>query len=1237
MGAGPLRAFDMMVYDTSKVLKLIQFDISNPIEKDTPGIIIESLVSLECDAGDPFSNMLATSHFLAYARAPRPLEQDTGPIYLESFLGGFHTWLTLPSVFGRNTSIADMASKGDYLAVTTSGGGALVWEIPKPTGQVQFFRPIIRLQILPETPGLKKVKWHSIGTVGFASSNQVYLLDLHEVQVTFGGLPVVLDKLKYVARVFEVLPPVISFGFDYRSDSVAILSFGGSISFFVIHGHYRIWKATIQGPGQPYSLDIYDWGMLVGWKQGSVFQLFTPFSTNIISTFQFTDSTDLVAKTNAESHTCLCYDSQIRVLWVAHSARSSILAVHIPVEADNPRPESIHMNAYQVFEQIVEIPTPTPITGISLAASADGLAVVNVYVTNASGVDRIIFNQDALESSHIMRNLTVGTLLEERSQTEVPNSSYPATRLDYLGHQIGATPPEVNQPKISTLHSVRVNWDGKEDIIAKKRPENIVEFDVSYEHDSIKAKADCITITPLAQLTANSIGNQFPELLAFDHGHVPGPIFTVNAFLAYGMANGRIGLVFRHNGAQAILKLPAVYGRSASAVDLTIINNYLACITDSGGAIVWNIPNTYSQRSGASHAPLLQIQPSGLRKAKWRHEGSLALMSDSEVCLLDILQLQATFEGLYVPWKNLLQFIQRYSVPSFIVNFTFDTKNTTLATISIDSVISLWSMETPQIIWQGRIPGKGEPSSIILMDNGVLIGRNRGTTIQLFAPRSIDVLSTFRFVHSRDPVVADARMHSHLCYDSRSQTLWTVNSRRSSLIALRVLVHLENPDIDTEGAHGMFEKIAEFPMPVPIDGLVFLSHVGAHDPLLAVVTTASHVTRVDLMTIKQSIFENSLRMLSTNLPSKIQVNDIQDEISCLNDDKPRRFSDLQAVYQHSEVEDQRASPPANTVSISSSYGTKVTNLMDIARPKEMSTDEMFKCLIFHGCPNLTESMDPDAYSKGFVIAGGFGDIWKGKLCDGTTVAIKVWRFRTLNEDVGKDIKRAMREIYNWSKLDHDNIHKLLGVVVFDGRLGMVSKWMEKGNLQHYLQKNPLTDRYPLCIQVARGVEYLHKKNMIHGDLKAINILVSSDHGLKLTDFDHSIMSECTLQFSETTRMGGGTLRWMAPELVLDSEAIHQRNKKTDIYALGMVSQETITGTVPYSQQCRTDINIYHTLTKKEFPRRDPIFFGSDQRGNRMWALLMRCWDHDPASRPIASEVTALLQTLVRETEPRDTT
>ncbi|CAE6446832.1 unnamed protein product [Rhizoctonia solani] len=237
---------------------------------------------------------------------------------------------------------------------------------------------------------------------------------------------------------------------------------------------------------------------------------------------------------------------------------------------------------------------------------------------------------------------------------------------------------------------------------------------------------------------------------------------------------------------------------------------------------------------------------------------------------------------------------------------------------------------------------------------------------------------------------------------------------------------------------------------------------------------------------------------------------------------------------------------------------------DIARPNKMSTDEMFQCLTRHGCPDLTESLDPDAYSRNYVASGGFGDIWKGQLRDGTAVAIKVWRFRALNEDPGKDIKRAMREIYNWSQLNHDNIQKLLGVVVFDERLGMVSKWMEGGNIQSYLENNPRIYRYPLCIQVAQGVEYLHDSNMIHGDLKAINVLVSSDHKLKLTDFDYSIMAESTLQFSQTTRMGGGTPRWMAPELALDEEGNHQRNKRTDIYALGMTFLVSIR---PYTVVC----------------------------------------------------------------------
>ncbi|KAB5588933.1 hypothetical protein CTheo_7621 [Ceratobasidium theobromae] len=303
----------------------------------------------------------------------------------------------------------------------------------------------------------------------------------------------------------------------------------------------------------------------------------------------------------------------------------------------------------------------------------------------------------------------------------------------------------------------------------------------------------------------------------------------------------------------------------------------------------------------------------------------------------------------------------------------------------------------------------------------------------------------------------------------------------------------------------------------------------------------------------------------------------------------------------------------------------------IFRPARMATREIFECLIQHGCCDLNSSVDPDGFSKGIVIGGSFGDIWKGRLRDGTIVAIKVWRFTSMTNDGEKDIKRATREIYNWSKMDHENVHKLLGVIEFQGRLGMVSKWMDNGNLYEYVRRGNLRpmDRYQLCIQVAKGVDYLHQRNIIHGDLKALNVLVSSDGLAKVTDFDYSIMSDCSLMFSVTTRMGGGTLRWMAPELILEST--YQRSKQTDIYALGMTFLEIITSNIPYYPQCRTDGNIYNALSKRILPERSMGHFGQNKRDDEMWALLVRCWNREPSARPTVYKLLVWLQNLIKET------
>ncbi|CAE6432705.1 unnamed protein product [Rhizoctonia solani] len=287
------------------------------------------------------------------------------------------------------------------------------------------------------------------------------------------------------------------------------------------------------------------------------------------------------------------------------------------------------------------------------------------------------------------------------------------------------------------------------------------------------------------------------------------------------------------------------------------------------------------------------------------------------------------------------------------------------------------------------------------------------------------------------------------------------------------------------------------------------------------------------------------------------------------------------------------------------------------RSNEMTSSEIFECLIEHGCLDLQASIDPNRFSSCRAAEGGFGDVWKGQLIDGTNIAVKVLRYALVRENGSKNIKRVMREIYNWSKLEHKNVHKLLGITMFQERLGMVSTWMEDGTLQRYLNQHSDINRHALCLQVAEGVAYLHGVNMIHGDLKASNILVAFDGTLKLTDFDHSIIMESSLQFSATSNVGGGTSRWMAPELVVH-EVPQEKTKKTDIYALGMTFLEIMTGALPYSE-CLRDLQVINKLSCKKYPERSFEHFPENEEGDRIWALLTRCWGYNPADRPTADD------------------
>ncbi|KAG9080125.1 signal transducing kinase of the PAK [Ceratobasidium sp. 370] len=134
----------------------------------------------------------------------------------------------------------------------------------------------------------------------------------------------------------------------------------------------------------------------------------------------------------------------------------------------------------------------------------------------------------------------------------------------------------------------------------------------------------------------------------------------------------------------------------------------------------------------------------------------------------------------------------------------------------------------------------------------------------------------------------------------------------------------------------------------------------------------------------------------------------------------------------------------------------------------MTVSEVIARLGTRGCPDLGDQLDEASCTKYPISNGGYGDIYKAKLKNGTEVAIKTMRL-LLDAEGQKHIKHAARELYTWSKCRHRNVQRLLGLVEFRDQIGMVSAWETNGDLNSYLQHYPETDRYQIA----------------HGDLKGV--------------------------------------------------------------------------------------------------------------------------------------------------------
>ncbi|EUC56484.1 tyrosine kinase family catalytic domain protein [Rhizoctonia solani AG-3 Rhs1AP] len=279
--------------------------------------------------------------------------------------------------------------------------------------------------------------------------------------------------------------------------------------------------------------------------------------------------------------------------------------------------------------------------------------------------------------------------------------------------------------------------------------------------------------------------------------------------------------------------------------------------------------------------------------------------------------------------------------------------------------------------------------------------------------------------------------------------------------------------------------------------------------------------------------------------------------------------------------------------------------------------------------DLTTQLDPHKCCKQPMESGKFGNIYSGMLCDGTRVALKCLRLELDQSAEGRRLVESFAsELYIWSKCKHANVIELIGMATYLNQFVMVSPWMDNGNLKQFLHKSTysLTERLQLCTQITSGVAYLQGKKIVHGDLKATNILMSDTNTPCIVDFGCSTIKDQSLAFRSSDLVSNGTIRWTAPEILLGVNK-GKPSHEADIYSLGMTIFEVMTGSIPYNDT--TEPIALTRILQGIVPERPVEYIpNGNKQADSLWLLLTNyCWLHEPKERVSAADLYHQIQNI----------
>ncbi|KAJ7651241.1 kinase-like domain-containing protein [Roridomyces roridus] len=252
-----------------------------------------------------------------------------------------------------------------------------------------------------------------------------------------------------------------------------------------------------------------------------------------------------------------------------------------------------------------------------------------------------------------------------------------------------------------------------------------------------------------------------------------------------------------------------------------------------------------------------------------------------------------------------------------------------------------------------------------------------------------------------------------------------------------------------------------------------------------------------------------------------------------------------------------------------------------------------------------------------VDGGRFSDVYRGVVC-GQPVAVKVMRIFE-ESDIAEVLKVFGREALTWRQLSHPNILPFYGLYTYNQKLCLVSPWMDNGHVRDFLKNSGwnIDHVHSLILDVALGLEYLHKNGIVHGELIGDNILITSSGRACIADFGISPMCSLisSIQLTHASTGPPGGYAYDAPELILGEP----RDFRSDIYSFACTAYEMLAGTRPFST-FKADAPLIRAVLAGQRPSHPALCLLDG-----LWNLLGDCWAELPNNRPNASQIIQRLK------------